>query len=144
MTRADLEYIRILNDQITGGLLHIAELKSKAYPGAIIYDDSGASKPAPTNKLEEVFCMIDREERRVNRLIDKRYALRTQAIREIRAVFDDDHIAERHILYLRYLTSEPLEWSEIIRYVNRYHNIHRSRIYEIHHIAIKKLERYHI
>lgn len=144
MTRADLEYIRILNDQITGGLLHIAELKAKAYPGAITYDDSGASKPTPTNKLEEIFCMIDREERRVNRLIDKRYALRSQAIREIRAVFDDDHIAERHILYLRYLTSEPLEWSEIIRYVNRYHNISERSAYRLHHNAVQKLSLYNM
>ena len=49
MRKADLEYIRILNNIIDGRLLRIAELKSKAYPGAIAYDDSG--KPVGAMKV---------------------------------------------------------------------------------------------
>ena len=147
MNRSDLEFIRQLNDRITGGLLHIAELKSKAYPGAIAYDDSGASKPMPSNKMELVFCMIDKEERRVNRLIDKRYALKRQAIREIQN--SGLEIAERHILYLRYLSRDPrtgyaLEWSEGKRYVIKYHNIQDRRIRQLHHDAVRKLEHHKI
>ena len=147
MNRSDLEFIRQLNDRITGGLLHIAELKSKAYPGAIAYDDSGASKPMPSNKMELVFCMIDKEERRVNRLIDKRYALKRQAIREIQN--SGLEIAERHILYLRYLSRDPrtgyaLEWSEGKRYVIKYHNIQDRRIRQLHHDAVRKLEHHNI
>ena len=147
MNRSDLEFIRQLNDWITGGLLHIAELKSKAYPGAIAYDDSGASKPMPSNKMELVFCMIDKEERRVNRLIDKRYALKRQAIREIQT--SGLEIAERHILYLRYLSRDPrtgyaLEWSEGKRYVIKYHNIQDRRIRQLHHDAVRKLEHHKI
>ena len=147
MNRSDLEFIRQLNDRITGGLLHIAELKSKAYPGAIAYDDSGASKPMPSNKMELVFCMIDKEERRVNRLIDKRYALKRQAVREIQT--SGLEIAERHILYLRYLSRDPrtgyaLEWSEGKRYVIKYHNIQDRRIRQLHHDAVRKLEHHNI
>ena len=147
MNRSDLDFIRQLNDRITGGLLHIAELKSKAYPGAIAYDDSGASKPMPSNKMEQVFCMIDKEERRVNRLIDKRYALKRQAIREIQT--SGLEIAERHILYLRYLSRDPrtgyaLEWSEGKRYVIKYHNIQDRRIRQLHHDAVRKLEHHKI
>lgn len=147
MNRSDLEFIRQLNDRITGGLLHIAELKSKAYPGAIAYDDSGASKPMPSNKMELVFCMIDKEERRVNRLIDKRYALKRQAIREIQS--SGLEIAERHILYLRYLSRDPrtgyaLEWSDGKRYVIKYHNIQDRRIRQLHHDAVRKLEHHKI
>ena len=142
MRQADLEYIRLLNDMISGGIMRIAELKSKAYPGAITYDDTGGSHPAPTNRLEDVFCQIDEEERKVNRLIDKRYALRQRAFREIKAVCPD--YAERHVMYLRYLAAEPLEWSRIIEYVRKYHNISERKIYQIHHNAVLKLERYNM
>ena len=147
MNRSDLEFIRQLNDRITGGLLHIAELKSKAYPGAIAYDDSGASKPMPSNKIELAFCMIDKEERRVNRLIDKRYALKRQAIREIQT--SGLEIAERHILYLRYLSRDPrtgyaLEWAVGKTYVIKYHNIQDRRIRQLHHDAVRKLEHHKI
>ena len=147
MNRSDLEFIRQLNDRITGGLLHIAELKSKAYPGAIAYDDSGASKPMPSNKMEQVFCMIDKEERRVNRLIDKRYSLTVRALHEIQN--SGLEIAERHILYLRYLSRHPrtgyaLEWSEVRRHVMKYHNISERRVYQLHHMALAKLEHHKI
>ena len=140
MRKADLEYIRILNNVIDGRLLRIAELKSKAYPGAIAYDDSGASKPSPSNKLEEIFCQIDEEERRINKLIDKRYALKCQAVREIQDAIDPDDMVMRHILYLRYLSRKPdgasFEWSDVVKYVNLYHNIRLPRIYQLHHDAV--------
>lgn len=140
MRKADLEYIRILNNVIDGRLLRIAELKSKAYPGAIAYDDSGASKPSPSNKLEEIFCQIDDEERRINKLIDKRYALKCQAVREIQDAIDPDDMVMRHILYLRYLSRKPngasFEWSDVAKYIETYHNIQLRRIYVLHHDAV--------
>ena len=140
MRKADLEYIRILNNVIDGRLLRIAELKSKAYPGAIAYDDSGASKPSPSNKLEEIFCQIDEEERRINKLIDKRYALKCQAIKEIQQAIDPDDMVMRHILYLRYLSRKPdgasFEWSDVAKHIGTYHNIRLPRIYQLHHDAV--------
>ena len=96
LNRSDLEYIRQLNDLITGRCLRIAELKSKAYPGAIQYDDSGASKPMPTNKIEHIFELVDIEERRINKFIDKRYELKCKALHEIKAARLS--MAEKHIL----------------------------------------------
>ena len=142
MTRSDLEYIRLLNDLISGGIMHIAELKSKAYPGAITYDDTGGSHPMPTNMIEEVFCQIDEEEIRLNKLIDKRYNLRQQAFHEIRTLCPD--YAERHIMYLRYLTIEPLSWSDIFGYVHKYHNISERQMYKLHHDVVNRLERHNI
>lgn len=145
MTRSDLEYIRQLNDRITGGLLHIQELRAKAFPGAIVYDDSGSSKPMPVNKMELVFCQIDKEEQRVNRLIDKRYALKRRALYEIR--HSGLEIEARHILYLRYLSRNPrtgyaLEWSEGRKYIEKYHNIQERKIYYLLHDAVAMLESY--
>lgn len=142
MNRADLEYIRQLNDRINGALLHIAQLKQKAYPGAIRYDDTGASKPMPENKLEAVFCLIDHEERRVNRLIDQYVALKLEAIQRIQSA--NIECAARHILYLRYLSRDPrtgesLEWPDVLRFVSKYHNISERHVYRLHHIAIQKL-----
>ena len=147
MTRSDLEYIRHLNDLIYGGCMHIAELKSKAYPGAIQYDDTGASKPAPTNKLERVFEQVDAEERRINKLIDKRYELKSRALHEIKNA--DMECAAKHILYLRYLSKDPLtgdnlSWSDVYRYINRYHNIQKRRIFQLHHDAVRKLQNHNI
>lgn len=148
MNRSDLDFIRQLNDRITGGLLHIHELWTEAFfPFTLRCDDSGASKPMPRNKLEDIMCLIDKEERRVNRLIDKRYALKRQAIREIQT--SGLEIAERHILYLRYLSRDPrtgyaLEWSEGKRYVIKYHNIQDRRIRQLHHDAVRKLEHHNI
>ena len=147
MTRSDLDYIRQLNDLINGGLLRIAFLRQKAIGGAIRYDDTGSSKPAPDNKIESIFCQIDKEERRVNGLIEKRYALKTQAVKEIQAAGLE--IAARHILYLRYLATHPadksnLEWSEVIYFVNKYHNIQRRKVFNLHHDAVAKLESYRI
>ena len=147
MRKADLEYIRILNNIIDGRLLRIAELKSKAYPGAIAYDDSGASKPSPSNKLEEIFCQIDEEERRINKLIDKRYKLKAQALREIQN--SNMEYAARHILYLRYLSVDPithqnLEWQQARKYIKKYHNISERHIYRLHHVALGILGKHNI
>ena len=142
MTFSELEYIRYLNDMINGRLLHLAELKSKAYPSAITYDDSGASKPMPVNKLELVYELIDEEERLINRLIDKRIRLKRKAVYEIQ--HSGMSQAERHILYLRYLsrnmnTGENLELSECRKYIAKYHNITDRHIYRLQHIALMKL-----
>lgn len=142
MDRSDLEYIRTLNDKIEGGLLRIEFLKNRATSMAINYDDSGASKPMPSNKLEAIFCEIDKEERRVDRLIDKRAALMSKALRLIRMACPE--YAERHILYLRYFTREPLKWNQIVLHVNRLHNISERRIYQLHHVALIHLESYNM
>lgn len=145
MQQADLEYIRILNDLIAGGCLKIAELKSKAYPGAITYDDTGGSHPAPTNMIEEVFCQIDEEEKRINKLIDKRYRLKCQALREIQN--SNLECAARHIMYLRYLSVDPvthenLMWQQARKYIEKYHNISERQMYRLHHVAVERLSRY--
>ena len=147
MRQADLEYIRILNDMISGGIMRIAELRSKAYPGAITYDDTGGSHPSPSNKLEEVFCQIDDEEIKINRLIDKRYKLKTRAIREIQN--SDLECAARHILYLRYLSVDPvthqnLEWQQAREYIKKYHNISERHIYRLHHVALGVLSKHNM
>ena len=147
MTRGDLEYIRILNDKINGKLLRIAELKSQALPGAIRYDDTGGSKPTVFDSLGDLYAEIDIQERIVNRLIDKRYTLKTQAIRVIRLSCDD--VKERHVLYLRYLgtiprTSINLEWPEVRKYMRERHNIQDRRIYELHHLALQNVKPYKI
>lgn len=146
MRQSDLEYIRILNDMISGGVMRIAELRSKAYPGAIRYDDTGGSHPAPVNKIEEVFCQIDKEEKRINKLIDKRYKLKQQALQVIRSTCSE--YSEKHILYLRYLSrtkdGDNLDWSTVAKYVQKYHNISLSRIYQIHHNVVRRIERYKI
>lgn len=147
MKQADLEYIRILNDMISGGIMRIAELKSKAYPGAITYDDIGGSHSSPSNKLEEVFCKIDDEEMKVNKLIDKRYKLKSQALLEIQN--SNMECAARHILYLRYLSVDPithqnLEWQQARKYIKKYHNISERHIYRLHHVALGILGKHNI
>lgn len=142
----NLETIRQLNDQIMFSLERIDALRWRALPGAIRYDDTGASRPMPENKLEHIFELIDKEERRVDRLIDKRYRLKRDAVYAIQ--HSDLEIAARHILYLRYLGTDQdgrsLDWRRVIFYVNKYHNIQRSKIYKIHHDAVRIVKHYHI
>ena len=147
MTRMiNLETIRQLNDQIMFSLERIDALRLKALPGAITYDDTGASRPQPTNKLEQIFEMIDTEERKVNHLIDKRYKLKCEAIDAIQ--HSDLDVAERHILYLRYLGTDRdgynITWRTTIHFVNKYHNISARRVYQLHHDAVQKLNHHKI
>ena len=142
----NLETIRQLNDQIMFSLERIDALRLKALPGAIRYDDSGASRPEPTNKLEHIFELIDKEERRVDRLIDKRYRLKRDAVYAIQ--HSDLDVAERHILYLRYLGTDRdgynITWRTTIHFVNKYHNISARRVYQLHHDAVQKLNHHKI
>lgn len=147
MTRMiNLETIRQLNDQIMFSLERIDALRLKALPGAITYDDTGASRPQPSNKLEQIFEMIDTEERKVNHLIDKRYKLKCEAIDAIQ--HSDLDVAERHILYLRYLGTDRngynITWRTTIHFVNKYHNISARRVYQLHHDAVQKLNHHKI
>lgn len=147
MTRMiNLETIRQLNDQIMFSLERIDALRLKALPGAITYDDTGASRPQPINKLEQIFEMIDTEERKVNHLIDKRYKLKCEAIDAIQ--HSDLDVAERHILYLRYLGTDRdgynITWRTTIHFVNKYHNISARRVYQLHHDAVQKLNHHKI
>lgn len=147
MTRMiNLETIRQLNDQIMFSLERIDALRLKALPGAITYDDTGASRPQPSNKLEQIFEMIDTEERKVNHLIDKRYKLKCEAIDAIQ--HSDLDVAERHILYLRYLGTDRdgynITWRTTIHFVNKYHNISARRVYQLHHDAVQKLNNHKI
>ena len=147
MTRMiNLELVRQLNDQIMFSLERIDALRLKALPGAITYDDTGASRPQPANKLEQIFEMIDTEERKVNHLIDKRYRLKCEAIDAIQ--HSDLDVAERHILYLRYLGTDRdgynITWRTTIHFVNKYHNISARRVYQLHHDAVQKLNNHKI
>lgn len=142
----NLETIRQLNDQIMFSLERIDALRLKALPGAITYDDTGASRPQPINKLEQIFEMIDTEERKVNHLIDKRYKLKCEAIDAIQ--HSDLDVAERHILYLRYLGTDRdgynITWRTTIHFVNKYHNISARRVYQLHHDAVQKINHHKI
>lgn len=142
----NLELVRQLNDQIMFSLERIDALRLKALPGAITYDDTGASRPQPANKLEQIFEMIDTEERKVNHLIDKRYKLKCEAIDAIQ--HSDLDVAERHILYLRYLGTDRdgynITWRTTIHFVNKYHNISARRVYQLHHDAVQKLNHHKI
>lgn len=147
MNQSDLEEIRHLNDQINNGIMRLAELRTRAMSRAIKYDTIGGSHGGPVNKLELITCMIDEQERRVNRLIDKRYALKIRALHEIQTAGLE--IEQRHILFLRYLARDPrsgrcLEWPEIIFYVNKYHNIQKTKIYQLHHDAVAILKNHNI
>lgn len=146
MKRSDLEYIRQLNDLINISRDRIDILRLKALPGPILYDNTGASKPMPVNKTERIIELIEKEDKRMNDRIDKRYALKQQAIKEIRATCSE--YEERHVLYLRYLSTyadgSALKWDDVIYYVNKYHNIKRAKIYQIHHDALRKVELYNI
>lgn len=142
----NLELVRQLNDQIMFSLERIDALRLKALPGAITYDDTGASRPQPANKLERIFEMIDTEEHKVNHLIDKRYKLKCEAIDAIQHSGLD--VAERHILYLRYLGTDRdgynITWRTTIHFVNKYHNISARRVYQLHHDAVQKLNHHKI
>lgn len=146
MNRSDLERIRKLNDRINICRDKIDVLRLKALPGPIRYDNTGASRPAPVNKIERVYELIDKENQIMNSLIDQRHELKEQALEEIPEKCCE--LAERHVLYLRYLSTDKngnnLKWGDVIRYVNKYHNIKRAKIYQIHHDAVIKLELYNI
>lgn len=147
MDRSDLEYIRTLNDKIQGQLLRIEYLKSKALPGAIRYDDTGGNTPTVFDSLGDLYAEIDKVERKVDALIDKREALKNKALHIVLEVCED--YDERHIIYLRYLGKDPhtgdnLEWREVIYHVNRLHNIQERKIYQLHHNVVRKIESYKI
>ena len=153
MDRSELVYIRILNDKINEQLERIDFLKSKTLPGAIRYDDIGGSRSMVCDTLGDIFAEIDLEERLTDELIDKRHALKEKAVKCIQRYCDDP--AERHVLYLRYLgtlknadviekANVNLEWSEVIEEMNKRHNIQRSRVYDLHHIALSKLKHHNM
>ena len=147
MDKGDLEYIRILNNRINDKLEHIDYLKSKAFPGAIQYDDIGGSKPMVFDSLGDLYAEIDLKEREVDKLIDKLYARKTKAISVIRAACED--VKQRHVLYLRYLGTVPgtrinLEWSEVLKYMNERHNIQRRQMQRIHHNAVEEIKHHNI
>lgn len=147
MTREDLEQIRKLAEQIASGLEHLAELHARAESRAIRYNTIGGSHGSPVNKLELVECAIDEQERRIDRMIDRRYALKLRALTEIKAAGLE--VEERHIIYLRYLSRDrktglPLSWPQVIRPVNLYHNIQERKIRYLHDHAVSILASYHI
>lgn len=147
MDRSDLEYIRILNDKINERLERRDFLKSKAFPGAIQYDDIGGSKSMVFDSLGDIYAEIDLEERKADELIDKRHDLQEKAIQCIQRYCDDP--AERHVLYLRYLGTIPkvrvnLEWSEVMEYMKERHNIQERRVWYLHHVALSKLKHHNM
>ena len=147
MDKTDLEYIRILNNRINAKLEHIDFLKSKAFPGAIRYDDVGGNKPTIFDALGDLYAEIDVKEREVDKLIDKLYSKKVEAIKVIRASCKD--VKHRHVLYLRYLGTVPhtsinLEWSEVLKYMNERHNIQKRQMQRIHHIAVEEIKNHNM
>ena len=147
MTHSDLLLIRRYNDMIADASLKYDEIRQRAYPGAIRYDNTGASKPMPENRLEAVIEKLIEIDNQRNIITWKRYLLRERAIEEIQDSGLD--CVARHILYLRYLardntTYRSLTWSDVFRYVNRYHNIQRSKMFKLHHDAVTRLSQYKI
>lgn len=147
MTHNDLLLIRRYNDMIADATLKLDEVRQKAFPGAIRYDNTGASKPMPTNQLEAVFERLLEIEHRIDVMIWRRYLLQKRAIEEIQD--SELECAARHILYLRYLATDnttyrPLTWSDVFRYVNKLHNIQRSKMFKLHHEGVAELEKYNI
>ena len=136
MTRQELENIGILSRKVESTALLLEEIRSRAYPGAIQYNDIGGSKPMPVNKLEAVMCLLDMQERRLDRLIDERYDLMKRATKEIMTKCEDP--AQRHILYLRYY--KCLEWRDIKSIMYRHHKIRERKAYNLHHIALNKIK----
>ena len=138
--------VRQLNDQINDLNDQITILKWKAYPGAIRYDNTGGSRPAPENKIELILCRIDEIDKRVDHLMDK-YADMKKAAAETIYKSDLD-IETRHILYLRYLAQDKrkqsLDWRTVIFHVNRLHNIQKTKIYQLHHIGVQRIKSYNI
>ena len=148
MSQRDLDNlfrIRFFNDRIAKRLERVEELRQSAIYGAKIMDDIGGSHAQPVNRLEIIMAQMDAEERRADELIDKRYDITAKVVKAIQAAIEDT--ARRHILYLRYLAVKGgrcLEWQEVIDQVNKYHNISRSRVFQLHHIALVKLRVYNI
>ena len=147
MDKGDLEYIRILNTRINDKLEHIEFLKSKAFPGAIQYDDIGGSRSMIFDSLGDLYAEIDTKEREADKLIDKLYSKKIEALKVIRASCTD--VKHRHVLYLRYLGMVPhtrlnLEWSEVNKYMNERHNIQRRQVQRIHHNAVEEIKNHNI
>ena len=148
MDRKELDYIRILNNKIDSKQKRIEELKSKAYPGAIRYDDTGGSKPMVFDTLGDLYAEIDVVEREANNLITQRSRLQRKAIHAIR-VACEDNIKQRHVMYLRYLGNIPhtrinLEWPEVRKYMMERHKVQERKVYQIHHDALKRVNLYKI
>lgn len=139
----ELTRIRQLNDEIREEILRISEIRSEAFPGAIRYDTIGGSHGTPENLMENVIATVDIEQRKARLMIDLRRQERAEAIRIIRR--SDLTIAQRHILYLRYLARHhdwtSLGWPEVYHWVNLYHNVERSRMFELHADAMRKIKK---
>ena len=139
----ELTRIRQLNDEIREEILRISEIRSEAFPGAIRYDTIGGSHGTPENMMENVIATVDIEERKARLMIDLRRQERAEAIRIIRR--SDLSIAQRHILYLRYLARHrdwtSLGWPEVYHLVSLYHNVERSRMFELHADAMRKIKK---
>lgn len=139
----ELTRIRQLNDKIREEILRISEIRSEAFPGAIRYDTIGGSHGTPENLMENVIATVDIEARKARLMIDLRRQERAEAVRIIQR--SDLTIAQRHILYLRYLARHhdwtSLGWPEVYHWVNLYHNVERSRMFEMHADAMRKIKK---
>ena len=144
MQRQKLEKIRKYTNLIYTHTLRIEELRLAAAYGSRVLDPIGGSHGSPANRLEILLAQIDKEERKLDAVIDKRYDAVISALKAAKTL---DDVKLRHVIYLRYMAikkNRPLEWQEIIAIMRKRHNIQERRIYELHHIALKKLETYNI
>ena len=145
MDGRELKKIRRLSEAILAQTARIEELRLAAY-GQHTMDTVGGSRAAPENKIEKLCIEIVREEGKLDALIDKRKDLIDNAFTEIMESVEDKK--QRHILYLRYIAvnrqGHSLEWTEVIEIAHRVHNIQRSRVFELHNLALKNLKQHNI
>lgn len=145
MRQKDLEAVRQYNNLIYTQQIRIEQLRAAAAYGSQALDPVGGSHGSLTNKLELIVERIDKVERKVDELEEKKAAATRKIFAAVKAELEDEK--QKHIIYLRYIATNngrPLEWDEVIKLVKKRHKIQERRIYELHHIAVKKLERYNI
>ena len=143
MTKKDLDKIRDINQLIYLQTLRIYDLRARAAIGGRALDPIGGSHGSPANRLEIIYEKIDKEQRKYDDLCKKRDA-EVEKLKNASQILEEK---QRAIVYLRYAETSyghPLDWPQIIEIAKKRYNIQERRVYELHHIAVHKLESYNI
>lgn len=139
---ADLYHIRSLTNRVREEVLTIMETRSGAFPGAIRHDTIGGSHGTPENTMEDSIVRALMQGRKLRLIETRRKEEVKEAVRIIQA--SGMTVAQRHILYLRYLAHTKdwttLSWPEVFQHVNLYHNIERRRMFSLHREAMAILK----
>ena len=143
MTKKDLDKIRDINQLIYLQTWRIYDLRARAAIGGRALDPIGGSHGSPANRLELIYEKIDKEQRKYDDLCKKRDA-EVEKLKVASEILDDK---QRSIIFLRYVETSyghPLDWAQVIEIAEKRHKIQERRVYELHHIAVHKLESYNI